>query len=106
VLRRPGYLGLTILLTVLLSVLYLNLTLRSAGMDTTVLTTTRATPEFEVTHFGPAYYWASVALDVLTAFLAAALISLTVAAYRARRSAVAGSVGSAASLVIAATTFG
>jgi uncharacterized transporter YbjL len=72
-----------------------------------------ATPEFGITtfvpaYYCPAYYYGSVALDLLTALLAAVLIVLTVANYRARRGrgVLAGSVGSTASLVVAATAFG
>jgi hypothetical protein len=106
VLRKPWYLGLTLVLTASLGWLYATLSLRSAGMHTTVFTTSLATPQFELTTFGPAYYYGSVALDMLVAFLTAVLIALTVAGYRARRGTAAGPVGSAASLAVAATAFG
>jgi hypothetical protein len=106
VLRTPRYLGLLLLLTVALGWLYTTLSLRSAGMDTTVLTTKLATPQFEIDRFGLGYYYGSVALDLLTAFLTALLVTLTIAAWRARRTAGPGAVGSAASLLIAATGFG
>ncbi|MDP9380005.1 MAG: hypothetical protein M3Q29_07625 [Chloroflexota bacterium] len=106
ILRRPPYAVATVALAVLLGLLYVNLSLRSAGMETTIATTSRATPQFEIEEFGPAYYYTSVALDALSALLAAVLIVLTVAAYRARRGAAAGTAGAGASLAIAATTFG
>jgi hypothetical protein len=106
VLRRPLYLGLVLGLAVLLSGLYYAFSLRSAGMHTTVLTTTLATPEFGIKTFGPTYWYANVALDVLTAILTAVLITLTVASYRARPGALPGPVGSTASLAVAVATFG
>jgi hypothetical protein len=75
-------------------------------MQTTVLTTRLATPQFEIDTFGRSYYFASVGLDILIALLTAVLISLTVASYRARRGAATGTVGSAASLGVAAMAFG
>ena len=106
VLRQPLYLGITLALTVLLSWLYTSLSLRSAGMETTVFTTDQTTPQFQIETFGPAYYYGGVALDLLVAFLTAVLVALTIASYRARRQAVAGPVGAAASLAVAATSFG
>jgi hypothetical protein len=106
VLRQPLYLGITLVLTVLLSWLYTALSLRSAGMETTVLTTDQTTPQFQIETFGPAYYYGGVALDLLVAFFTAVLVALTIAAYRARRRVEAGPVGAAASLAIAATSFG
>ena len=106
ILRRPPYAVATVALAALLAFLYFNLSLRSAGMETTITTTTRATPQFEIEEFGPAYFYGGLALDVLNASLAAVLIVLTVAAYRARKGAAAGTAGAGASLAIAATTFG
>jgi hypothetical protein len=105
-LRRPGYLVLIIVLTLVLAALYTNLSLRSGGMDTTIWTTSRATPAFEISKFGPTYYWSGVGLDVLAAFLTAVLVSLTIATYRTQRTRTVGSVGTAASFAVAATTFG
>lgn len=105
ILRPPSYLLAVGVLTFLLALLYYNLSLRSVGMETTVTTTTRATSQFEIETFGPTYFYSSVALDVLTAFLAAVPIVLTVASYRTRRGVMAGSAGAGASLAIAATTF-
>src|SRR5712691_8943336 len=106
ILRKPAYLVRTVALTVVLSVLYYAFSLRSAGMKTTLLTTTLQTPAFEITTFGPAFFYGEVALDIVIAFLTAVLIALTLANYRAQRDAGRGSAGSVASFAVAATTFG
>ena len=53
VLRQPVYLGITLVLTELLGWLYLTLSRRSAGMETTVFTTDLTTSRFQIDEFGP-----------------------------------------------------
>lgn len=106
VLRKPAYLALTVMLTVVLSVVYYVFSLRGAGVKTTLLTTHLQTPAFQIKTFGPAFFYGGVALDIIVAFLTAVLIALTLANYRAQRRAGRGSACSVASFAVAATTFG
>jgi hypothetical protein len=106
VLLKRNYLIATVVLAFVLSLLYLQFSLRSAGMNTTIFTLTRATPRFEVDTFGIAFYGASVVLDLLIASLTAILMVWTYAAWRTQRSFRASAAGGPASLLVAATTFG
>ena len=106
ILAKPFYLGLTAAVTALLTWLYYTFSLRSAGEHTTILTTTYATPDFEIKTFGSAFFYGGVVLDVLLALLTGILLALTIANHRSRKNMVTGSVTSGATLAVAIATFG
>ena len=106
-LKRPSYLVLTIILTLVFIVLYGFFDLREGGMHTTLFTTHIQPPQFYILHFGAWYFWSLVVLDVLTSLFSAILISLTVANYRNRSSMFTGTACSTvATLGLGIATFG
>ncbi len=106
VLRQRPYFVLVITVTVLLTWLYYTFSLRSAGENTTIFTRTYATPDFEISHFGAAFFYVGLGLDVLLASLTGVLLALAVACHRSRREMMTGSVGTGATLAIAIAGFG
>ena len=106
-LKRPSYLVLTIILTLVFIVLYGFFDLREGGRHTTLFTTHIQPPQFYILHFGAWYFWSLVVLDVLTSLFSAILIALTVANYRNRSSMFTGTACSTvATLGLGIATFG
>ena len=100
-LRKPSYAALAVALTVIIAVAFYFLSLRSAGANTTIFTTSLTTPGFWLGKFGVGYLLATVSLDVIIA----ALMSLTIVLTLAIRSvARAGGACSTASIVLGVTT--
>jgi hypothetical protein len=106
VLRRPPSFVLVITVTVLLTWLYYTFSLRSAGENTTIFTRTYATPDFEISHFGAAFFYVGLGLDLILAFLTGILLALALACNRSRREMMTGTVGTGATLAIAIAGFG
>src|SRR5712664_957211 len=104
ILRKPRYFVLTATVTVILSVVYYYLDIRSAGDDPTSLYNFSqfTTSSFLIKTFGNGYYSGMILLNVTVAALTAIMITVSVANYRSRRLGGATAVGS---LALAATTF-
>ncbi len=106
-LRKPFYLVLTVVLTLIFIAIYGFFDLREGGKHTTLFTTHIQSLQFYAQHFGAWYVAGSIVLDVLTAFFSALLISLTIANYRSRSSMFTGAACStAAALGVGIATFG
>ncbi|QBD79417.1 hypothetical protein EPA93_26890 [Ktedonosporobacter rubrisoli] len=106
-LRKPGYLTLTIVLTVVFLALYIFFDLREGGRTANLLTTHIRPPDFYLQHFGALYFFSCLILDILTSFASAVLISLSIDHYRQGSSMFTGSACSAGAVVILGiSTFG
>ncbi len=106
-LKRPVYLALTVVLTLLFTAVYGFFDLREGGKHTTLFTTHIQSLQFYTHYFGAWYVTGSIVLDVLTALFSAILISLTIANYRNHSSMFAGTACStAATPGLGIATFG
>lgn len=93
-------------LTLALFLLYYVLMMRKAK-PTTLTTVHLSTPAFYIAHFGAAYFYGNLALELLTAALTAILVVGSVTALRTRMpGGGAGASGTAATILIAVATFG
>lgn len=105
-LRKPGYLVFTIVLTAIFFALYLFFDLREGGMTTNLLTTHLRPPDFYMQHFGP-WFYSSVVLDLLTSFISALLLALSIDHLRQGSGMFTGSACSTGAVVILGiSTFG
>ncbi|MBI3023474.1 MAG: hypothetical protein HYY68_07085 [Thaumarchaeota archaeon] len=102
--KRPSYLALASVVTVLLSIVYYYLTIRAMGDDpaATYNITHFTTPGFIIKNWGIGLFAGSVVLNIAVAAMTGILIAVTVANYRNRK--LAGTC-TAGSLAIAFSTF-
>jgi len=101
--RKPSYLGLTAVLTASLSYSLYLLSLRSAGVHTTIVTTTESSVGFWLKQFGPGYVAGTLSLDIINGLLISMMIVLTVSS---RAMARAGGTCSTASVLLGVATAG
>lgn len=99
--RKPSYVGLTVALTAFLSYAMYWLSLRSAGTNTTVFTTTQSSVGFWLERFGLGYVIATLSLDVITGLLISMMIVLAISS---RVTARAGGACSSASVLLGVAT--
>ena len=101
--RKPSYLGLTAVLTASLSYSLYLLSLRSAGVHTTIVTTTESSVGFWLKRFGPGYVAGTLSLDIINGLLISLMIVLAVSS---RAMARAGGTCSTASVLLGVATAG
>lgn len=101
--RKPSYIGLTVVLTAFLSYAMYILSLRSAGVNTTVITMTQTSVGFWLEKFGLGYVIATLSLDVITGLLISMMIVLAISS---RVTARAGGACSSASVLLGVATAG
>lgn len=101
--RKPTYLGMTAVLTALFSYALYLLSLRSAGMHTTLVTTTQSSVGFWLKQFGPGYVVGTLSLDVINGLLISMMIDLAVSSRALARS---GATCSSASVLLGVFTAG
>lgn len=99
--RKPSYLGLTVALTAFLSYAMYWLSLRSAGTNTTVFTTTQSSVGFWLKKFGLGYVIGTLSLDVIAGLLISIMIVLSISS---RAFARTGGATSAASILLGVAT--
>jgi hypothetical protein len=106
-LKKPGYLILTIVLTVAFFLLYAFFDSREGGLHTTLWTTHVRPISFYIQYFGPLYVTTCIVLDILTSFLSALLLAVSIDNYRNGSSMFAGTACSTGAVVILGiSTFG
>ncbi len=101
--RRPTYIGITAVLTAFFSFALYYLSLRSAGVHTTIFTITQSSVGFWLKKFGLGYVVGTLSLDVINGLLISMMIVLAVSS-RAR--ARAGGACSTASVLLGVATAG
>lgn len=99
--RKPSYLGVTIALTAFLSYAMYWLSLRSAGTNTTIFTTTQSSVDFWLQKFGLGYVIGTLSLDVIAGLLISMMIVLSISS---RAFARTGGATSAASVLLGVAT--
>ena len=101
--RKPSYLALTAVLTAFFSYALYFLSLRSAGENTTIFTTTQSSVGFELKQFGFGYVIGTLSLDLISGLLISMMIVLAVSSRRLART---GGACSTASVLIGVATAG
>jgi hypothetical protein len=105
--RKPAYVLLTLGLGLLFTGLYLFFDFREGGLTTTLWTTHLTGVAFYMTRFGIPYLTGLLVMDLVIAFLSAALVAIAVDRYRTHRASVAGPACSAgAAAFVGLCTFG
>lgn len=101
--RKPSYVGITAILTAFFSYALYILSLRSAGANTTIITTTQSSIDFWFKAFGPAYVVGTLLLDVINGLLISMMIVLAISSRALARS---GATCSSASVLVGVFTAG
>lgn len=101
--RKPLYVGITAILTAFFSYALYILSLRSAGANTTIITTTQSSINFWFKAFGPAYVVGTLSLDIINGLLISMMIVLAVSSRAMARS---GAACSSASVAVGVFTAG
>jgi hypothetical protein len=106
-LKKPSYLALASVVTVLLSILYYYLSIRAAGMEPSSFFNFSqfTTPAFVIKNWGIGYFTGTVVMNIVTAAMTGILIAVSVANYRANKLAGTAAAGSVSSAAIALATF-
>ena len=99
--RKPSYVALTVVLTAFFSYALYILSLRSAGVHTTMITTTESSVGFWLKTFGPGYVIGTLSLDIINGLLISTMIVLAVSS---RALARAGGACSTASVLLGVAT--
>lgn len=103
---RPTHLALMVVLAVAFFGLYTFFDLREGGREADLGTTRLATPGFYVETFGAAWFYGSVALNLLLALLSAALVVLGLALCWEHRSGAGVACSVTAPALLGFATFG